>query len=89
MYLRKAALMREYDVSARTVDYLIALIQEYIGKRYPPGAMIHTGRIVRIRDDVFDDAIHNRDRILTGCASDFVPHERHAWDKKEAAPLAR
>ena len=79
MYLKKSTLAAEYDISVRPVETLIQLIRKEIGKRYPPGCCIHTGYIIRVRDDVFEDCFLNRREIEAGTAPEFVPHERHAW----------
>lgn len=79
MYLKKRTLCEEYDISIRTVDTILQLIRKQIGTRYPPGCFIHTGYLVRVRDDVFDDAIRNREQIEDGTAHEFVPHEAHAF----------
>lgn len=81
MYLKKSILAKEYGISMTTVSERIRMIRDQTPKRYPRGAIITTGRIIRIRDDVFEDAMINGDAILCGIAPDFKPHERHAWEE--------
>lgn len=80
MYLKKTDLMAEYSVSRSTVDERLHFIKSLIGDRYPRDAVCHTRRLVRIRDDVFKDAMLNGDAIERGIAPDFKPSERHVWD---------
>lgn len=80
MYLKKSVLAKEYDISVGSVNSRIRLIREKIPSRYPAGSVIATGRIIRVRDDVFEDAMIYGDAILCGVAPEFRPHERHAWE---------
>lgn len=83
MYLSKAKLMEEYEISKSSVDRILKLIRDH-SARYPKSAVIRSGNIVRIRDDVFLDAFQYTDQILCGVAPKFVPNERHAWERISA-----
>jgi hypothetical protein len=80
MYLKKSVLAKEYDIGLTTVNMRIRMIREQIPDRYPRGAVITTGGIIRVRDDVFEDVMINGDAIEHNVAPAFVPHERHAWE---------
>ena len=79
MYLKKATLMDEYEISLGTVDARLKFIRKHIGERYPQDAVCTTGRIVRIRDDVFKDAMLYGDAIERNLAPPFKPGEKHSW----------
>lgn len=80
-YLTKKTLAANHEVSISTVDRILRLIRDQRGVRYPQSAVEEGRRFVRIREDVFDDAIRNREMIEMGCAPEFR--------EKEAAPLTR
>lgn len=71
VFYKKAMLSQKYQISIRSVEEFIKFIREHIPDRYPPEAQIHTGTIVRIRGDVFADAIRWKDEIEKGKAPDF------------------
>ena len=79
MYISIKDAEAEYSISKTTVYSVLKVIRENIGKRYPERAIIQTGKIIRVRDDVFQDAIYNRDLIEIECAEKFVPEIRHAY----------
>lgn len=81
MYLKKKDLMAEYSIGRSTVDAMFRRIQKLTGKRYPDGSVIHTGEIIRVRDDVFYDIMRYGDAIDCGVAPEFVPHEKHTWER--------
>lgn len=74
MYRRKKYLAELYGISIRTVDRRIVWIQEH-ADRYPAGAVIHIGRMPFVREDVFEDAIANRNKVDAGLAPTFVGKE--------------
>ena len=80
MYLKKSQLAREYSIGLTTVGVKIRMIRDLTPERYPRGAVITTGGLIRVRDDVFQDAMVNGDAIAAGVAPEFHPHERHAWE---------
>ena len=80
MYLKKSQLAREYSIGLTTVGEKIRFIRDLTPARYPRGAVISIGRIIRVRDDVFRDAMIYGDAIVSGIAPEFHPHERHAWE---------
>lgn len=82
MYLKKTTYMEEYEISLATADRQLKFIQSLIGKRYPTDSIIKMGKMLRIRDDVFRDAICFRKRIEAGEAPRFVPNENHIWGEK-------
>lgn len=82
MYLKKRDYADEYQISVSTVDSRIRKIRRLIGTRYPRDAIVHTGRLIRIRDDVFADIMQWDDAIDCGIAPPFVPRETHAWELK-------
>ena len=81
MYLKKSVLAKEYDIGLTTVNQQIRMIRGLIPARYPRGAVITTKGIIRVRDDVFEDAMMNGDAIRNNAAPEFIPHERHAWEE--------
>lgn len=70
-YKKKTTLAEEYDINVRTVDRVIDLIRDQLGKRYRRDVLIQTGRLLRVDEDVFKDAIVNRDLIVRGIAPKF------------------
>ena len=80
MYLKKSQLALEYSIGLTTVGEKIRFIRDLTPARYPRGAVISNGGIIRVRDDVFRDAMIYGDAIAAGVAQNFVPHERHAWE---------
>ena len=70
-YKKKTTLAEEYDINVRTVDRVIDLIRDQLGKRYRRDVLIQTGRLLRVDEDVFRDAIVNRDLIVRGIAPKF------------------
>lgn len=70
-YKKKADLAEEYSISTRTVHRVYKLILEQLGKRYRRDVIIRTGNIIRIDEDVFKDALVNRDLIVRGIAPKF------------------
>lgn len=80
MYLKKSQLAREYSIGLTTVGEKIRFIRDLTPARYPRGAVISNGGIIRVRDDVFQDAMIYGDAIAAGVAQNFVPHEQHAWE---------
>ena len=80
MYLKKSQLAREYSIGLTTVGEKIRFIRDLAPARYPRGAVISNGGIIRVRDDVFRDAMIYGDAIAAGVAQNFVPHEQHAWE---------
>lgn len=74
MYRRKKYLASQYGISVRTVDRKIAWIRNH-ADRYPRNAVIHSGKIPFVREDVFEDAIINADRVDAGLNPAFKSHE--------------
>lgn len=70
-YKKKQDLAAEYSISERTVHRIYKLIQEQLGKRYRRDVIIQTGNLIRIDEDVFRDALANRDLIVRGIAPKF------------------
>ena len=70
-YKKKTALAEEYDISVRTVDRIIDLIRDQLGKRYRRDVLIQTGKLLRVDEEVFKDAIVNKDLIVRGIAPKF------------------
>lgn len=70
-YKKKTTLAEEYDINVRTVDRVIDLIRDQLGKRYRRDVLIQTGRLLRVDEDVFKDAIVNRDLIVRGIAPKY------------------
>ena len=70
-FFKKESLCQMYQISPRTAELIIRFIRQHIPDRYPAEAQIHTGRIIRIRGDVFADAIRWKDEIEKGIAPDF------------------
>ena len=70
-YKKKKDLAEEYAISTRTVHRIYKLIQEQQGKRYRRDVIIQTGKIIRIDEDVFRDALANRELIIRGIAPKF------------------
>ena len=80
MYLKKSTVAKEYEISISSVDHMLPSIRALIGERYPRDAVIRTGKITRIRDDVMRDYMVNAHAIQCGVAPEFAARERHAWD---------
>lgn len=74
VFYKKAMLSQKYQISIRSVEEFIKFIRKHIPDRYPPEAQIHTGTIVRIRGDVFADAIRWKDEIEKGIAPEFTEY---------------
>ena len=55
-----------------------------VGERYPKDAVISTGKLVRVRDDVIRDYMLNSHAIRCGVAPEFRPKERHVWEERNA-----
>ncbi|MBR2591437.1 MAG: hypothetical protein IKD62_00525 [Oscillospiraceae bacterium] len=70
-YKKKTDLAAEYDISASTVHRIYKLIQEQLGKRYRRDVIIQTGTLIRIDEDVFRDALANRELIIRGIAPKY------------------
>ena len=70
-YKKKADFVQEYSISIRTVNRIYALIRDQLGRRYRPDVIIHTGNLIRIDEDVFRDALANRDLIIRGIAPKY------------------
>lgn len=70
-YKKKADLAAEYDISTRTVHRIYKLIEEQMGKRYRRDVIINTGKIIRIDEDVFRDALRYRELIIRGIAPKY------------------
>lgn len=70
-YKKKTTLAEEYDISVRTVDRIIDLIRDQLGKRYRRDVLIQTGKLLRVDEEVFKDAIVNKDLIVRGIAPKF------------------
>lgn len=84
MYLKKTTYMDEYQLSLGTVESQIRFIRPLIGIRYPLDAIVRTGKLIRIRDDVFRDAMCFRNVIEIGTAPEFKNNEEHVWNIEEA-----
>lgn len=80
MYLKIATVAKEYEVSVSTVGHMLPDIRKLIGERYPKDAVISTGKLVRVRDDVIRDYMLNAHAIRCGVAPEFRPKERHVWE---------
>lgn len=70
-YKKKTDLAAEYAVSVRTVDRIIRIIRDELGKRYRRDVIIETGNLLRIDEEVFRDALANRELITRGIAPKF------------------
>ena len=70
-YKKKTTLAEEFDISMRTVNRIYKLIQEQLGQRYRRDVIIQTGNLIRIDEDVFRDALANRDLIVRGIAPKY------------------
>lgn len=70
-YRKKADLAAEYAVSVRTVDRILKIIRDELGKRYRRDVIISTGNLTRVDEDVFKDALANRDLIVRGIAPKY------------------
>lgn len=73
-FFKKESLCQMYQISPRTAELIIRFIRQHIPDRYPAEAQIHTGRIIRIRGDVFADAIRWKDEIEKGIAPEFTEY---------------
>ena len=71
LMISRKTLASEYGFSSRTIDRRIAEIELLEGRRYPPKSVLRTSSGVRIRRDVAEDYIDNRDAILKGAAQPF------------------
>lgn len=65
-------LAAENELSMSSVYKILRFIESEIGDRYPVGSVVHYGRILRIRDDVFKDALTYGDAVRAGLAPEFV-----------------
>ena len=70
-YRKKADLAAEYAVSVRTVDRILKIFRDELGKRYRRDVIISTGNLTRVDEDVFKDALANRDLIVRGIAPKY------------------
>lgn len=70
MYRRKKYYAAEYGISIRTVERKIVWIQKH-ADRYPDDAVVHNGRILFVREDVFEDVIRNEHRVDAGLKPEF------------------
>jgi hypothetical protein len=74
-FRRKKYLADTYGISVRTVDRKIEWIRKH-PDRYPADAVIHCGRIPFVREDVFQDAIANGNKIDAGLCPAFAQIRR-------------
>ena len=70
VYRRKRYLAALYDISMSTVDRRITWIRAH-ADRYPDNVVACCGRIPYIREDVFQDAVINGNRVDAGIAPEF------------------
>lgn len=70
-FRRKKYLADKYGISVRTVDRKIEWIQKH-ADRYPPDAVIHSGRMPFVREDVFQDVIVNGNKVDAGLCPAFA-----------------
>jgi hypothetical protein len=66
MYRKKQWFADYYQIGKTSVQNIMNFISDQIGYRYPQASIIHTGKIIRIRRDVFQDAMQYRDSIEYG-----------------------
>lgn len=69
LYATPKTLSEDYEISEASVARLKKMIIQCIPERYAEDSVINFGGKVRIRRDVFHDAIRNRYLIVRGLAS--------------------
>ena len=67
-YVRRKELAENYKISVNTVDRILAVVKDQIGKRYPEDAIIDIGGRLLIDEDCFHDALVYRMLIPRGLA---------------------
>lgn len=69
-YKRKRFLAEKYGISVRTVDRKMDWIRSH-ADRYPRDAIVYSGKIPFVREDVFKDAMFNGAKVDAGIAPAF------------------
>ncbi|MDD6666688.1 MAG: hypothetical protein PUE58_01765 [Lachnospiraceae bacterium] len=73
-YSRIKRLAEDFDVSTRTVERRLVWIRMH-SDRYPKDSIKYFGRIPYTRNDVFQDAMLNGNKVDAGIPVEFIEDE--------------